>query len=206
MGTENKRIAYNTLADKFSSNCGISCKKLVNGEQFNFKPGQKGSFVIENICPVSGDCMIESTLGTLTNVMFTAPHASHASEARRSLLSETGNRALSRQEIYTSSHQTLMDRCNINSTKKISNVEFLMTGRKFGGPISIVQNKTMKSNCPISEALNASGLALSSADNAATFDKRSKRPLLIGIVMMVIVLSGSGVWAYMKTKNGSLVS
>ena len=99
-----------------------------------------------------------------------------------------------------------MDRCNINSTKKISNVEFLMTGRKFGGPISIVQNKTMKSNCPISEALNASGLALSSADNAATFDKRSKRPLLIGIVMMVIVLSGSGVWAYMKTKNGSLVS
>ena len=183
MGTENKRIAYNTLADKFSSNCGISCKKLINGEQFKFKPGQNEEFLIENICSVSGDCMIESTLGTLANVMFAVPHSSHANEARRSLLPETGTAALSRQEIYTSSNQTLMDQCNINSTKKISNVELLMTGRKFDGPISIVQNKTMKSNCPISETLNASGIVLSAADNAATTSdkKRAKRfSLLIG--------------------------
>ena len=70
-----------TLAEKFSTNCGISCKKLINGEQFKVKMGKNVPFLIENVCPVSGDCMMESTLGALTNIMFAAPQSSNAKKS-----------------------------------------------------------------------------------------------------------------------------
>ena len=194
------RNANNTIAEKFSTHCGISCKKLINGEQFKYKQGKNG-FLIGNVCPVSGDCMMESTLGALTNVMFGAPLSSSAKEISRGLPTEKDHPAISRQEIYTSISQTLLDKCNIKSTNTISNVEFLTTDRKFNGPISIVQNETMKINCPISTILNASVFA---PDTTTTFGKNKEISLLI--VIIVIVLSGSGVWAYMKNKNkGSLL-
>ena len=93
-----------TLAEKFSTNCGISCKNLINGEQFKVKMGKNVPFVIENVCPVSGDCMMESTLGALTNIMFAAPQSSNAKKISRGLLPEKD--ITSRQEIYTALTQT----------------------------------------------------------------------------------------------------
>ncbi len=203
------RAKSRQVAQKFSATCGISCKKIIDGEQFKFKQGKNGKFLIEKICPVSGACMMEATLGALANVMFAAPHSSNAKEARRGLPSEKDTTGMSRQEIYTSSSQTLLDKCKINTTNKISDVEFLTTDRKFGGPVSLVYTNTMKSDCPISEALNASALAMSTADNTATSEKNKKMvkgaSLLIVVLVLIIVLSGSGVWVYMKKKTGSFL-
>ena len=185
----------NTLAQKFSANCGIKCEKLIDGEYFKFKNGKKGGFWIKRICPVNGDCMMEATLGALANVMFAAPLSSNAKEISQDLPSGSA----SRQEIYTSATQTLLDHCNIDSTNKISNVEFLTTDQKFDGPVSIVHNKTMKNNCAISAALNASALAMSPADNPK--NKKGVTEISLLIVILVIVLSGSGVWVYMKKKT-----
>ena len=110
----------------------------------------------------------------------------------------------------------------------MSNVEFLTTARKFDGPEAIVQNETMKINCPISEALNASIISMSTTDNRAharfklqdiplialgetdevhaqpTVGATSRKNKMISIliVMIVVVLSGTGVWAYMKKIKG----
>jgi len=208
--TQSKQIAVNTLAQKFSVNCGLSCEKIIDGKKFEFKKDADGGFTIEEKCSVNGDCLMESSVGALANLLYASPYSSNATEARRSLPSgfpgekDWSDIAWSRQEANTSGSQTLLNDCNVTKADQISNVEWLTTAQKFEGPVAIVRSESLENSCMLSKTLTASALAMATEDNTATSGKNKKkakgRSLLIVVLILLggMLLSGRGVWAYIR--------
>ena len=149
--------------------------------------------------------MMEATIGALANVEFAASLSSNAKEARRGGIGFPGedNPAISRsrQELNTTIGQTAVDVCDAKTADKVSQVEFLTTRRIFDGPVKLVQDRTTKPACVLSEALAASALATTTADNTATSEKNKKgATLLIAVVALLSgsILSGIGISIYLK--------
>lgn len=210
--SQSKEIANNNIAQTFSSDCNISCQKVIDGEQVKLKGGQE--FPIEKQCTLNGACMMEATIGALANVEFAAASSSNAKEASKGTIGFPGEDnpsiSRSRQELNTTIGQTAVDMCATATVDKISQVEFLTTRRKFAGPVALVQDGTTKPVCVISETLAASALATTTADNTATIGKNKKgakgATLLIAVAVIVSgsVLSGAGLSIYLKKKRNRL--
>jgi len=211
--TQSKQIAVNTLAQKFSVNCGLSCDKIIDGKRFEFKKDADGGFSIEEQCSVNGDCLMESSVGALANLLYAFPSSSNATEAGRGLPSgfpgekDWSDIAWSRQEANTSGSQTLLNDCNVTKTDSISNVEWLMTDQKFEGPIAIVHGESLENSCMLSKTLTASALAIATEDTTATSGKNKKKMkggtllIVVSVLLGSVVLFGRGLWIYINTSR-----
>jgi len=192
--SKSKEIANNQILKKFSSDCNFSCKKVIDGKQIKLgKEGRK--FTIQKNCTVNGTCMMNAAIGALANVEFVASSSSNAKEASKGKIGFPGEInpliSRSRQELNTTISQTAIDMCNIENTNNISKVYILTTRRKFDGPVALVQDVTMKSDCMISRALAASALATMTADNTATRGKDKKGLKMTLLIAIVAIVSGS---------------
>lgn len=182
------------IAQTFSANCNISCHKVIDGKTIKFKDGKK--FRIDKQCTVKGACLMDATIGALSNLEFAASHSSNTKDARKGKIGLPGEDnpaiARSRQELNTTITQTAVDRCNTDAADKISDVVFLTTRRTFAGPMALVQAETTKPSCVLSRALDASALATITSNNASTRGKDQKRSMNTALwIAVAAVVSGS---------------
>ena len=185
----------NNMARTFSSDCNISCHKVIDGETIKTKDGKH--FRIDKQCPVKGACLMDATLGSLSNLEFAASHSSNAKNARKGRLGLPGEDdpaiVRSRQELNTTITQTAVDRCNTDNADKISDVVFLTTRRTFAGPVALVQAETTKPSCVLSRALDASALATITSNHASVRGKDQKRSLSTALWVAIAAVVSGGV-------------
>ena len=201
----------NNIAQTFSSDCSFSCHKVFVGEEVKFKGDNK--FQIDKQCTVNGTGLMDATIGSLANLEFAASRSSNAQDASKGRVGFPGEPdpaiSRSRQELNTTIGQTAVDMCNTETTDQISKVEFLTGRQTFDGPVALVQDRTTKPACVLSEALTSSALATITADNSATSgkDKKGNTNTTLWIAVAAIVsgsvLSGIGISDYLKKKKKS---
>lgn len=199
--SSSSQTANSYISQQFSGTCDVSCQNVMEGVSVTLIGSNIGGNVgISQTCSTNAQCIIGSTLDSISDIQFTTANSSNAQNGN-SIIPSAGSFSYSnsdsRQAINQSINQSSNEQCNVSSTNTMNNISIFAQNSNVGGNISLDQSASTQGSCQLSNGMSAAAAASGISTNTAKSGKDKKSGVSIyaiigGIVVLLIVIFGIG--------------
>lgn len=173
--TQSQQYYNGLIAQNYQGTCDVECTNMLSDVNITLiDTDVKGGINFDQTCNANSQCLVNSTMDSISDVVFTAANSSTAKKSGI-LPSINKSNANSLQSIQSSINNQVNEECKTTSANDMSNISIFASDVGISGGINFAQSGLANGSCQLNNAMQASSYATGTSNNCASAGGKKKK-------------------------------